>query len=63
LLIEAGLSRQDAEHTVRTFAERDQQRLKEDYEIAGDVNRLIESARRHADDLAELFSRDRDERK
>lgn len=58
LLIEAGLSHQDAERTVRTFAERDERRLIDDHAHATDQQKLIENARRHAQDLADLFEAD-----
>jgi len=63
VLLETGLSHQEAERTVRLFAERDEQRLRDDHAHATDQDRLVESARRHAQELAELFEADADVRK
>jgi len=60
VLVEAGLSHQEAERTVRMFAERDERRLSDDHAHAWDQAKLVESARRHAQDLAELFEADVD---
>jgi glutathione-regulated potassium-efflux system protein KefB len=62
VLLATGLSHQEAERTVRTFRERDERRLLEDYEHASDEAKLAESARRHAEELAELFESDAEPR-
>lgn len=58
VLVEAGLNHQEAERTVRMFAERDEHRLHADHAHATDQAKLVESARRHAQELAELFEAD-----
>ena len=60
VLVETGLSYQEAERTVRIFAERDEHRLRGDYAHASDQAKLAESAKRHAQELAELFEADID---
>jgi monovalent cation:proton antiporter-2 (CPA2) family protein len=60
VLVETGLSYQEAERTVRIFAERDEHRLRGDYAHASDQAKLAESAKRHAQELAELFETDID---
>ena len=60
VLMEAGLSRREAERTVEMFAERDERRLRADHVHARDEAKLAESARRHAQELAELFEADLD---
>jgi len=62
VLLATGLSHQEAERTVRTFRERDERRLLDDYEHASDEEKLAESARRHAEILAKLFEADMDTR-
>ena len=60
VLVETGLSYQEAERTVRIFAEHDEHRLRGDYAHASDQAKLAESAKRHAQELAELFEADID---
>lgn len=60
VLIEAGLGRREAQDTVHTFAERDYRRLREDHDHHSDPAKLAESARRHAEELAQLFQADSD---
>ena len=60
VLVETGLSYQEAERTVRIFTERDEHRLRGDYAHASDQAKLAESAKRHAQELAELFEADID---
>jgi glutathione-regulated potassium-efflux system protein KefB len=62
VLLEAGLSRNEAEHTIKTFAERDRKRLYEDYAHYSDNEKLADSARRHAEELAALFESDTGEK-
>jgi glutathione-regulated potassium-efflux system protein KefB len=62
VLIETGLSQKEAEHIVRLFTERDERRLIDDYEHAWDQERLAESAKRHAEELADLFKADAEAR-
>jgi glutathione-regulated potassium-efflux system protein KefB len=62
LLIEAGLNHQEAERMVRTFSERDEHHLNADHALASDHAKLVESTRRHANELAELFEADVEER-
>jgi len=58
VLIASGLNHQDADRTLRAFSERDERRLLEDYGYGGDQEKLAESARRHAEELADLFKAD-----
>lgn len=60
VLVETGLSYQEAERTVRIFTERDEHRLRGDYAHASDQAKLAESAKRHAQELVELFEADID---
>lgn len=62
LLIRTGLSRQAADRTVEVFADRDERRLVEDHAHAADPQKLAESARRHAEELAALFEADQESR-
>jgi glutathione-regulated potassium-efflux system protein KefB len=58
VLIEAGLSREDANHTIKVFAEGDRNRLYEDHAYYSDDKLLAENARRHTRELADLFETD-----
>lgn len=58
VLIEAGLSREDANHTIKVFAEGDRHRLYEDFIHFSDDAKMVDNAKRHAQDLAELFETD-----
>lgn len=58
VLLESGLSHREAEQIVQMFAERDERRLHEDHAHASDQEKLVESAKRHAQELAELFEAD-----
>jgi glutathione-regulated potassium-efflux system protein KefB len=58
VLVETGLSRQEAEQTVQLFAERDERVLRDEHAHATDQAMLVESAKRHAQELAELFESD-----
>ena len=58
VLLETGLSRDEAAATIRTFAERDRRRLHDDYAHKTDDEKLAESAKRHAQELADLFASD-----
>ncbi len=60
LLIRAGLTFHEAERTIQAFTERDKRHLFDDYAHATDEQKLAESARRHAQELAELFETDID---
>ncbi|MDX1717089.1 MAG: monovalent cation:proton antiporter-2 (CPA2) family protein [Anderseniella sp.] len=62
VLLETGLSKADAAHTIKTFAERDRKRLHDDYAHQSDDQKLAESAKRHAEELAELFASDANEK-
>ena len=61
ILIECGMSSRDAEKTVAMFKERDERHLFDDYAHASDEAKLVESAKRHADELAGLFETDIDD--
>jgi glutathione-regulated potassium-efflux system protein KefB len=63
VLVEAGLSQQDAKQTVQLFAESDERVLLEEHAHATDQAKLVESAKRHAQELAELFEADSDNRR
>ena len=58
VLIEAGLSREDANHTIKVFAEGDRHRLYEDFVHFADDAKMVDNAKRHAQDLADLFETD-----
>ena len=58
VLLETGMSREEAADTIRTFAERDRHRLHDDYAHQSDDEKLAESAKRHAQELADLFASD-----
>ncbi len=62
VLMETGLTRREAERTVQMFAERDERRLRTDHAHARDQAKLAESARRHVEELAELFEADAEKR-
>ncbi len=58
LMDAGGLNRREAERTVQMFAERDERRLRADHAHARDEAKLAESARQHAEELAQLFESD-----
>jgi len=58
VLLETGMSRDEAAATIKTFAERDRRRLHDDYAHQSDDETLAESAKRHAQELADLFASD-----
>ncbi len=60
VLIEAGLSREDANHTIKVFAEGDRHRLYEDFAHYSDDAKMADNAKRHALELADLFETDAD---
>ena len=62
VLMASGLNRREAERTVEVFAERDERRLREDHAHHSDQAKMAESARRHAEDLAQLFEADVEKR-
>jgi glutathione-regulated potassium-efflux system protein KefB len=62
VLLETGLNKADAAHTIKTFAARDRKRLHDDYAHQSDDEKLAESAKRHAEELAELFASDANEK-
>lgn len=58
VLIEAGLGREEAARTIKAFAAGDRARLYDDYQHYSDVQKMAESAKRHAQELADLFETD-----
>ncbi len=60
VLIEAGLDREEANRTIKAFASGDRARLYDDYEHYSDVQKMADNAKRHAQELAELFATDAD---
>ena len=60
VLIGAGLARDEANSTIKTFASADRARLYDDYEHYSDVQKMAENAKRHAQELADLFATDAD---
>jgi len=60
VLLEAGLAREEANRTIKAFASGDRTRLYDDYQHYSDVQKMADNARRHAQELAELFATDVD---
>ncbi|MEM9473457.1 MAG: hypothetical protein AAGA00_16000, partial [Pseudomonadota bacterium] len=60
VLIEAGLGREEAARTIKAFASGDRARLYDDYQHYSDVQKMAESAKRHAQELSDLFATDAD---
>jgi glutathione-regulated potassium-efflux system protein KefB len=58
VMIEAGISRSEAAHIIKTFAATDRRRLYDDYAHYSDREKLAASAKRHAQELAALFEAD-----
>lgn len=58
VLIEAGLTREEANHTIKVFAEGDRYRLYEDFAHYADDAKMVVNAKRHASELADLFETD-----
>jgi glutathione-regulated potassium-efflux system protein KefB len=59
-LIGLGMDERVARQTIDAFSQSDRDRLYRDYHHASDVDKLRESARQQAAELAELFQRDVD---
>ena len=60
VLLESGLGREEANRTIKAFAAGDRARLYDDYEHYSDVQKMADSARRHAQELSDLFATDAD---
>ncbi|MEM7636835.1 MAG: hypothetical protein AAF299_19900, partial [Pseudomonadota bacterium] len=60
VLLEAGLGREEAARTIKAFASGDRARLYDDYQHYSDVQKMAESAKRHAQELSDLFETDAD---
>ncbi|WP_443111144.1 monovalent cation:proton antiporter-2 (CPA2) family protein [Anderseniella sp. Alg231-50] len=60
VLLEAGLGREEAARTIKAFANGDRARLYDDYQHYSDVQKMAESAKRHAQELSDLFTTDAD---
>ena len=60
VLIEAGISRDEAKRTIKAFASRDRTRLYDDYKHYSDVQKMADNAKRHALELTDLFATDAD---
>jgi len=60
VLLEAGLDREEAARTIKAFARGDRARLYDDYQHYSDVQKMAESAKRHAQELSDLFATDAD---
>lgn len=58
VLIAAGLTHNEAEKTVQMFKDQDELHLADDFSHFADPDRLVERARQHAEELAELFKSD-----
>ncbi|MBI1181492.1 MAG: glutathione-regulated potassium-efflux system protein KefB [Alphaproteobacteria bacterium] len=58
LLLGLGLKPAEADRAIETFQRHDEQRLLNDYELAGDLERLQQRARKDAEELERLFSAD-----
>lgn len=60
VLLEAGLGREEAKRTIKAFAAGDRARLYDDYQHRSDERRMADNAKRHAQELSELFATDAD---
>jgi len=60
VLLEAGLSREEANRTIKAFASGDRTRLYDDYQHHSDMQKMADNAKRDAQELAELFATDAD---
>jgi monovalent cation:proton antiporter-2 (CPA2) family protein len=58
VLLGLGLSRARVERTIDTFRRHDEQRLANDFALAGDEERLRQRARKAAEELERLFAED-----
>ena len=58
LLLGLGLTAAQASRTVETFRKHDEQRLANDFALAGDEERLQQRARKAAEELERLFAQD-----
>ncbi len=58
VLLEVGLSRDEANHTIKVFAENDRRRLYEDFAHLEDDQKIVDNARRHTRELQDLFETD-----
>jgi glutathione-regulated potassium-efflux system protein KefB len=61
VLLGIGVPRNHAERAIATFRRHDEQRLQNDFELAGDEERLRQRARKAAEELERLFARDVEE--
>ncbi|MGE0668803.1 MAG: monovalent cation:proton antiporter-2 (CPA2) family protein [Sphingomonadales bacterium] len=58
VLLGIGVPRAQAERSIDTFQRHDEQRLRDDFELAGDEERLRQRVRSSAEELERLFARD-----
>ena len=58
LLLGLGLPRGHVDRTIDTFRRHDEQRLQNDFTLAGDEERLSQRARKAAEELERLFAQD-----